>query len=138
MKFSRHRAVRSIALLAVAMAACMSATPADAEKVYVFDDQERRLLKRIFAADKYMTDMVKAHKFMNAINTLLSVGAPGPAKLPFKWNKAAFQTWKLANKQLDFINKEVTCIDLLFPIINESPNADFFEAMREARGCDAD
>ena len=126
-----------MALLGLAMATRASAA-AEVEKVFVFEEPERRLLKRIFAADKYMTDMVKAHTFMSSINTVLAFSALGPAKLPFKWNKAAFQTWKVANTRLDALNKDVTCIDLFFPIVNESPNAQFFELMREARGCDVD
>ena len=127
-----------MALLGLAMVSQASAAPAEVEKVFDFDESERRLLKRIVAADQYMKDMVKGHAFMSGINNVLSISAPGPVKLPFKWNKAAFQGWKVANARLDAINKDVTCVDLLFPIINGSPNAEFFEIMREARGCDVD
>jgi hypothetical protein len=121
MKMGRLLAAWSMAVVALAIVPRASAAPAEVEKVFDFDEPERRLLKRIFAADQYMKDMVKAHAFMSSINNVLSAGAPGPVKLPFKWN-----------------NKDATCVDLLFPIVNQSPNADFFEMMREARGCGVD
>ena len=79
---------RGVMVLCLFAASWASAAPSKFEKEVVFDEAERRLVKRIFIADKYMSDMVKAHSFLSSINQLLGSTAPEPAKLAFKWNVA--------------------------------------------------
>ena len=101
-----------------------------------FSEEEVRLLKQVFARDKMLKELSTQQPLLKAFNTVLSYTAPGPLKLAFKWNQAAFEGWGKANNQLKKIGDARTCDDLLYPSIENSPNAEFFENLRKVRGCD--
>lgn len=101
-----------------------------------FSEGEIRLLKQVFARDKMLKELSTQQPLFKAFNKVLSYTAPGPLKLAFKWNQAAFEGWGKANNQLKKIGDARTCDDLLYPSIENSPNADFFENLRKVRGCE--
>lgn len=101
-----------------------------------FDAEEVQILKDIFRKDKLLKALSESQESMKDFNKLLSSTVPGPMKLVFKWHQAAFEGWGKANSSLRRIADARTCDDLLFPIINSSPNAEFFEHLRAIRGCE--
>jgi hypothetical protein len=108
------------------------------ERTLTFTEDEKQTLKLVLAKDDLIKTMIAGHSAIKALNDIVASTTKGPIKLTFKWNAGLLKGWAAANKSLGTIHKIATCTDLLFPIIDGSPNADFFRDLRSVRDCDED
>ena len=97
---------------------------------------EAKLLKSIYDRDELIRKLTTSQSLLAALNKALSVWVGGPISLVLKWDDALFKGWAKANSNLGKIERMTTCNDLLGPIVDNSPNQDFFEKLRSIRGCD--
>ena len=95
-----------------------------------------KLLKHVISNDAYLKNLSATQKGISDLNKFLSNVIGGPTSLELQWNQALFDGWGKANSALMRINKTVTCDALMDPIMENSPNASFFEKLRNTRGCD--
>ena len=100
------------------------------------EDQVQKV-KAIFASDELLSGLVKAQAGLNALNELLKIVTPGPAKLSLQWNQARIDAWKKINGKLAEINKRATCDAIALETLDATdPGYEFFRKLSEERGCD--
>lgn len=101
-----------------------------------FNEEEVVTLKSIIQRDALLKGLVEAQQGLSALNSILKIVTPGPAKIVLQWNTGLFIGWAKANSKLGAIIKETICQDLTLAIAENTKNSAFFERLRLVRGCD--
>ena len=124
------------AMLALVLPTGGAVADSDKPMLVNLSPEEAKLLKSVYDRDQFIHQLFAGQKGLSLLNSALSSWVSGPVKLLLSWNNGLLKGWGIANKNLAVIEKHATCDDLLTPVIDNSPNQEFFNDLRDIRDCE--
>lgn len=97
--------------------------------------EEVKFVKWLNTTDEMIKSLTKQGEALDWLNKLIGV-VPGPVNIVQKWNMGTIKGWRIANKKLAGLQKQVSCIKIEELLVGETENPEFFKKLKEARGCE--